>query len=55
MKLAASYAISSLVSEEQLKNLTIIPNALDNRVAYFVAKTVMKKWWTIKTMIKNLI
>lgn len=43
MKLAASSAISSLVSDEQLKKLTIIPNALDNRVAYFVAKAVSLK------------
>ena len=48
MKLATSYAISSLVREEQWKNLTIIPNALDNRVAYFVAKTVWLKAFEYK-------
>lgn len=42
MKLAASYALASLVSEEELKPTYIIPDALDPRVSKVVAKAVAK-------------
>ena len=41
MKMAASFAIASLVSEEERKNGVIIPSALDKRVAPAVAEAVM--------------
>jgi len=42
MKIAAAQAISSLVSDEQLGNKTIIPGAFDLRVAPAVAAAVAK-------------
>ena len=42
MKVAASYAISSLVTEEELNEDYIIPNALDKRVSKAVAESVIK-------------
>ena len=42
MKIATSYALSSLVSDEELNEEYIIPSALDKRVADVVAKAVMK-------------
>ena len=41
MKLAAAYAISSLISDSELKADYIIPSALDERVAKAVAEAVM--------------
>lgn len=43
MKLAASYALASLVEPEQLKADYIIPAALDSRVSEVVSKAVAKK------------
>ncbi|WDV45661.1 NAD-dependent malic enzyme [Clostridiaceae bacterium M8S5] len=40
MKLAAAYAIASIISEDELKEDYIIPNPLDKRVANKVAKEV---------------
>ena len=40
MKLAASAALSELVSDSELSNEYIIPNALDPRVVPAVAKAV---------------
>lgn len=40
MKLSAAYAISSLVSDQELSPHYIIPNALDTRVGYRVAEAV---------------
>ena len=40
MKLAASYAIASLVGEDELSETYIIPSALDGRVASAVAEAV---------------
>ena len=40
MKIAAAYAIASIVSEEELNSLYVIPNALDERVAKAVAEKV---------------
>ena len=40
MKMAASYAIASLVSEEELSPSYIIPHAFDKRVGPAVAKAV---------------
>lgn len=40
MKMAASYAIASLVSESELKNDYILPKAFDSRIAPTVAKAV---------------
>lgn len=42
MKMAASYAISSLVSDDELSREYIIPKAFDPRVGKAVAKTVAK-------------
>ena len=42
MKVAASYAISNLVAEEDLNEEYIIPNALDKRVSKAVAESVIK-------------
>lgn len=42
MKLAAAYAISSLVSDKELNAQYIIPNALDSRVGDHVAAAVAK-------------
>ncbi len=42
MKLAASYAIASLVKKTELKRDYIIPSPFDRRVAKAVAKAVMK-------------
>ncbi len=43
MKLAASYGLANLVSEEELNEDYILPKALDKRVAKTVAKAVSKK------------
>lgn len=43
MKLAASYALASLVSDEELNENYIIPDAIDSRVAKTVAKAVSNK------------
>lgn len=40
MKMAASYAIASLVSDSELKNDYILPKAFDDRIAPTVAKAV---------------
>jgi len=40
MKIAAAYAIASIVSEQELNSLYVIPNALDERVAKAVAEKV---------------
>ncbi|MFA5676674.1 MAG: NADP-dependent malic enzyme, partial [Christensenellales bacterium] len=40
MKIAAAYAIASLIEEEELNEDYIIPSTLDNRVAETVAKAV---------------
>ena len=40
MKIAASYAIANLVSEEELATDYILPNALDKRIGKAVAKAV---------------
>ena len=42
MKIATSYALASLISDEELNEEYIIPSALDKRVADVVAKAVMK-------------
>lgn len=43
MKLAASYALAALVTDEELSPTYVIPSALDNRVSEAVAKAVAKK------------
>ena len=43
MKLAASYGLANLVSDEELNEDYILPKALDKRVAKTVAKAVSKK------------
>lgn len=43
MKLAASYGLAALVSDEELNEEYILPNALDERVAKTVAKAVADK------------
>lgn len=43
MKLAASYALADLVSDEELSPTYVIPSALDGRVSEAVAKAVAKK------------
>ncbi len=43
MKVAASYAIAGLVSEEELSEECIIPNPLDKRIAQVVAEAVIKE------------
>ena len=42
MKMAASYAIASLVSEAELSAEYILPKAFDPRIAPTVAKAVAK-------------
>lgn len=42
MKLATSYALASLISDEELNEENIIPNPLDKRVASAVSKAVIK-------------
>ena len=42
MKVATSYAIASLITEEELSESYIIPSALDKRVAAVVAEAVKK-------------
>lgn len=42
MKLATSYALASLISDDELSEENIIPNALDKRVASVVSKAVIK-------------
>lgn len=42
MKVATSYALASLVREEELNEEYILPNALDKRIAKVVAEAVMK-------------
>jgi malate dehydrogenase (oxaloacetate-decarboxylating) len=42
MKLATSYALASLISDEDLNEENIIPNALDKRVAKVVSEAVIK-------------
>lgn len=42
MKVAVSYAISNLITEEELNEEYIIPNALDKRVSKAVAEAVIK-------------
>ena len=41
MKAAASYAIASLVSDEELNDEYILPRVLDRRVGKAVAEAVM--------------
>lgn len=43
VKLAAAYAISSLVSDKEIHPNYIIPNALDSRVGHRVAAGVPKQ------------
>ena len=43
MKVAASYAIASLISEEDLNDECIIPDPLDKRIAQVVAEAVVKE------------
>jgi malate dehydrogenase (oxaloacetate-decarboxylating) len=43
MKLAASYGLASLVSDEELSSTYVIPDALDPRVSEAVAKAVSQK------------
>jgi len=42
MKIAAAYAIASIVSDDELKPEYIIPNAFDERVGKAVAAAVAK-------------
>ncbi len=42
MKVATSYALASLIAEEELSETNIIPSALDKRVARVVADAVIK-------------
>ena len=42
MKVAASYAIAGLVSQEELNEEYILPNALDKRIGQVVAQAVMR-------------
>lgn len=42
MKVATSYALASLVSEDELNEEYILPNALDKRIARVVAEAVIK-------------
>ncbi len=42
MKVATSYALASLISDEELNEEKIIPSALDKRVAKVVAEAVVK-------------
>ena len=42
MKLATSYALASLISDDELNEENIIPNALDKRVAKVVSEAVIK-------------
>lgn len=43
MKLAASYGLASLVSDSELNENYILPNALDERVSKIIAKAVSQK------------
>ncbi len=43
MKIAAVYAIASIISEDELRADYIIPGAFDERVANAVAKAVKEK------------
>ena len=40
MKIAASYAIAGLVSDEDISSEYILPNALDKRIGKAVAQAV---------------
>ena len=42
MKVATSYALASLVREDELNEESILPNALDKRIAKVVAEAVIK-------------
>ncbi|MDR0924812.1 MAG: NAD-dependent malic enzyme, partial [Hungatella sp.] len=42
MKLAAAYAIASMISDEELNEEYVIPNALDKKVSENVAEAVKK-------------
>ena len=42
MKMATSYALAELVSDEELSEDYILPSALDKRIAPAVAKAVME-------------
>ena len=42
MKVATSYALASLISDEELNEENIVPSALDKRVAKVVAEAVVK-------------
>jgi malate dehydrogenase (oxaloacetate-decarboxylating) len=42
MKVATSYALASLIPENELNEENIIPSALDKRVATVVAEAVKK-------------
>ena len=42
MKVATSYALASLVSDEELSEDYILPSALDKRIAPAVAKAVIE-------------
>lgn len=42
MKLAAAYAIASMIKEEELNEENVIPNALDKNVAVTVAEAIKK-------------
>ena len=42
MKIATSYALASLISDEDLNEENIIPNALDKRVAKVVSEAVIQ-------------
>lgn len=57
MKIAASYAIAGLVSDEELSSEYILPNAFDKRIGKAVAKAVMEaavKSGAAKLVNKNL-
>ncbi len=43
MKVAASYAIASLITDEELNDEYVIPSPFDNRVSKVVAKAVAEK------------
>ena len=43
MKVATSYALASLVREDELNEEYILPNALDKRIAKVVAEAVIKR------------
>ncbi len=52
MKIAAAYAIASLISEEELKEEYIIPSVFDPRVAKTVAKAVSEA--AVKTGVNRI-